>query len=87
MNENENTPYRWQVEDHYYFLRDDQALGITKQETYSLFRKHPDYGRVIVIGISNDIDWVLDIAGEYVREDLFGRLGVEHGPREIFLQH
>jgi len=87
FDDNDNTGFAWKTEDDTYFLRDDTALGIyeyDEQQTYSLLRKYPDYGRVEIF-TSHDFDWVLQHAGEAVRDDRIERTGVDIDSSAIFL--
>lgn len=87
MDTNDNTGFVWKTEDDVYFLRDDTALGLyeyEEQQTYSLFRKYPDYGRVQIF-TSTDIAWVILQAGEAVRNDRIERTGVDIDSSTIFL--
>jgi hypothetical protein len=80
-----NTGYAWKTDSDSYFLRDDTALGIyAEQQTYSLFRQYPDYGRVLVL-TGEDINWVLRHAGEAVRKDRIERTGIDIDASTIFL--
>jgi hypothetical protein len=67
MSNQNNTGLSWVSDEDTYFLRDDQAMGITKYERYSLFRHWPDYGRVVIF--ASAIEWAIRQAHKYVKLD------------------
>lgn len=91
-----NTGYVWKTEDAEYFLRDDTALGIyafDAQQTYSVFRRYPDYCRIGVITfmtiVVNKEQWdiapVLEAAEQFISIDLMARTGKRYDVSTLFI--